>query len=375
MSDTLHIVCLDAPSPPDYGGAIDMFYKIKALAEIGKKVILHYFAYQSHRNAGELEAYCSAVYAYERKSFIRSVSLSSPFIVESRINKQLVGRLNKDRYPILLEGLHCAGLIPLIEKNERVILRMHNEEVAYYKHLAATEKDLPKKLYYKTESLLIDRFQRNLDKSILLACLSETDLDVFKNKFGFRNLFFLPCFLPWQGVTSLTGTGDYCLYHGNLSVAENKEAAHWLIRNVFSQVAVPLVVTGSGIPPSLYRLAKKHANIRLINNPPIDEINALVRDAHIHVLPSMNRTGVKLKLLNALLNGRFCITNEAGVRGSKIEESVVVAEDAVQWQEAVTRLMQESFTQEDKEKRAVVLALYNNKENARLLSEQWTHYR
>ncbi|RYZ50796.1 MAG: mannosyltransferase, partial [Chitinophagaceae bacterium] len=219
MSDTLHIVCLDAPSPPDYGGAIDMFYKIRSLAQIGKKIILHYFAYQPHRGTGGLEAYCTAVYAYERKSFFSSLSLSSPFIVESRISKQLVDRLNNDRHPILLEGLHCSGIIPLIEKNERVILRMHNEEAAYYKHLAATEKAFLKKLYYKTESWLIDRFQHNLDKSVLLACLSETDMDIFSNHYQFRKLFFLPCFLPWQQVNCLTGKGEYCLYHGNLSVA------------------------------------------------------------------------------------------------------------------------------------------------------------
>lgn len=375
MSDTIHIVCLDAPSPPDYGGAIDMFYKIKSLAEIGKNVILHYYAYNGSRNTSGLNSYCSAIYAYERKSFVSSLSLSTPFIVESRINSQLVNRLNNDRYPVLLEGLHCAGLIPLIYKSERVILRMHNEEAAYYKHLAATEKAWLKKLYYKTESLLINRFQKNMDKSLSLACLSETDMTVFRQQYHFRNLFFLPCFLPWQQVNSLTGKGEYCLYHGNLSVAENNEAASWLIRNVFRQVSEPFVIAGKGIPSSLVNLAKKYGNIRLVNNPPIDEINALVRDAHVNVLPSMNRTGVKLKLLNALLNGRFCVTNDHGIRGSRIEKGVLVATDAEAWQTTIKSLMQKDFSSEDKQERDAVLALYNNKENARILSEQWKHYR
>ena len=165
------------------------------------------------------------------------------------------------------------------------------------------------------------------------------------------------------------------MYHGNLSVAENKEAAAWLIRNVFSLVNVPFVIAGKGIPSSIVNLAKKHGNIRLVNNPPIDEINAMVRDAHINVLPSMNRTGVKLKLLNALLNGRFCVTNEPGIRGSRIEKGVTVATEVAAWQTTITSLMQKEFSLEDKQEKDAVLALYNNKENARILSEQWKHYR
>ena len=45
----LHIICLDAPSPPNYGGAIDMYYKIRALALAGTRIILHYFAYREGR--------------------------------------------------------------------------------------------------------------------------------------------------------------------------------------------------------------------------------------------------------------------------------------------------------------------------------------
>ena len=35
MNKKLYIVCLDAPAPADYGGAIDMYYKIEALAQKG----------------------------------------------------------------------------------------------------------------------------------------------------------------------------------------------------------------------------------------------------------------------------------------------------------------------------------------------------
>jgi hypothetical protein len=88
----------------------------------------------------------------------------------------------------------------------------------------------------------------------------------------------------------------------------------------------------------------------------------------------MNNTGVKLKLLNALLNGRHCITNYNGVKGSQINEGLVI-EDAVQrWITAIKTLMQHTFTITDIEKRKQILALYNNQQNAAKLNALWKHY-
>src|SRR5437588_7975624 len=35
-----------------------------------------------------------------------------------------------------------------------------------------------------------------LDKTVKLACLSETDMMVFEKKYFFQNVQFIPCFIP-----------------------------------------------------------------------------------------------------------------------------------------------------------------------------------
>ncbi len=371
MGDTIHIVCLDAPSPPDYGGAIDMFYKIEALHQIGKKIILHYFDYRSGRNADALEKSCAAIYRYKRKTFWRALPLSRPYIVSSRENNDLIRRLNQDHFPVLLEGIHCAGIIPGLNNKQRAVIRLHNEEASYYEHLAETEKKWLNRLYLLQESRLLERYQKDLEKDIPLACLSQTDLQVMGEQFCFNNLSFVPCFLPWQDVRSQIGRGGYCLYHGNMSVPENNAAAHWLIDHVFSKMRVPLVIAGNGIDAALMKNCESYPNVRLINNPSIAAIDDLVRNAHVHVLPSLNNTGVKLKLLNALLNGRFCVANNKGVSGSKIESGIVVKENGDEWVAAIQELMTRSFTPEDKNERYKLLALYDNRKNAKKLSALW----
>ena len=37
----LHVVAFDVPYPANYGGVIDIFYKVQALSEAGVKVHLH----------------------------------------------------------------------------------------------------------------------------------------------------------------------------------------------------------------------------------------------------------------------------------------------------------------------------------------------
>ncbi|MGB5007029.1 MAG: mannosyltransferase, partial [Ferruginibacter sp.] len=87
-----------------------------------------------------------------------------------------------------------------------------------------------------------------------------------------------------------------------------------------------------------------------------------------HVLPSFNNTGIKLKLLNAVFNGRHCLVNKAGVEGSGLETLCHIAEDALSFQQKIQELYQLPFTNEDLEKRQSLLqATYNNEKNAREL--------
>lgn len=363
MSDHLHIVCLDAPAPPDYGGAIDMYYKIVALAQTGKKIILHYFDYKPGRGVQGLEPYCAAIHAYPRKNFF-SGPFSLPYIVRSRSNKELIGRLNADDHPILLEGLHTSGIIKYLKRPERAVIRMHNEEAAYYGRLVPNEKNLLRRVYFGNEASALKRYYKQLPRKVKMACLSNSDIDVLRNQYGFQDLHFIPCFVPWTLQPVQPDKGSYCLYHGNLGVPENDAAAIWLVTKVFSALDIPFVIAGKNPSAKLMALCKKYRHVRLIPEPPIDELAVLVRDAQVNVLPSLNTTGVKLKLLHSLFTGRFCVVNQNGVAGSGIEQGVTVAETPEEFREAIRLHYEELFTETHLQQRAESLHLYNNARNA-----------
>ncbi len=48
-------------------------------------------------------------------------------------------------------------------------------------------------------------------------------------------------------------------------------------------------------------------------------MDELIKKAHIHLLPSYNKTGIKIKLLHALFMGRFVVTNPRAVEENGLE--------------------------------------------------------
>jgi glycosyltransferase involved in cell wall biosynthesis len=367
----LHIVCLDVPWPPDYGGAIDMMNRIILFKKTGVAIHLHYFMYNERGTPNELNQYCEKIYIYERKTGSRGLSAKLPYIVASRINDQLAQNLKRDNYPILLEGIHCTGVLPQLDcSNRNVVVRMHNDESTYYRELARAERSFWKKIHFRNESRMIEKYTRRLPDNPVYACITKDDAHRLARTGHLHNVKYLPAFPSWQQVNSIEGLGNFCLYHGNLSVAENEEAAMWLLCNVFSRIKKPFVIAGKNPSKRLKKMAHLYQHTCLVANPGDAELNDLIRKAHINILPCFNRniTGMRLKLLHVLFEGRHCLVNEPMVSGTGLEGACHIATTAGAFASVITQLYHQPFTSEEIELRKHLLGdTYNNEKNIRQL--------
>lgn len=374
MNKHLHIVCLDTPWPADYGGAIDMMNRIMTLHELGIKIRLHYFSYNDRGTPNELNQFCESIHVYERETFKKSFSLKLPFIVSSRINEELVRNLSADNYPILLEGIHCTGILREMDISSRkVVVRMHNEESVYYKELARVEHSFAKKLYFFNESRLLKKYSEHLPKDCTYACVSGNDIHALKDIYHLDNVRFLPTFPTWQEVNSEEGQGNFCLYHGNLSVPENEKAALWLLCNVVTKARAPFIIAGKKPSKRLLKVAELCQHTCLVADPSETEMNDLIRKAHIHVLPCFNKevTGIRLKLLHALFEGRHCVVNEPMVSGTGLEDACHIGNNANAFASIIMQLYHQPFTREEQILRKQLLGnTYDNTKNTRELI-QW----
>lgn len=321
----LHIVSFDVPWPADYGGVIDVYYKVKALAELGVRVHLHCFEY-GRGEAPELAAICESVHYYKRDTGKHQLLNSLPYVVLSRRSEQLVDHLCKDDHPILFEGLHsCYHLGDHRLHGRRRLVRTHNVEHDYYAALALAERGTFKRTYFVQEARKLRKFETVLSEADMILAISPNDQRHFSSHFN--NVRHVPAFHPSAQVDVPEGLGDFCLYHGALSVPENDKAALYLVNEVFRGLPVPLVIAGRGASPELRAAAGRANNVKLRQNIPTDEITALVRAAQVNVLPTFQATGIKLKLLLCLFIGRHVVCNTPMVQDTGLEELCRVHDD------------------------------------------------
>lgn len=346
MDHFLNIIAFNIPWPPNYGGVIDVYYKMKALREQGVKILLHCFEYE-RPHAPELESLCEKVYYYKRRTGLLANMTVLPYNVYSRKDPELLARLLENDYPILFDGLHCCYYLndPRL-KNRKKIYREANIEHDYYRHLAKAETSWIKKCFFGVEAARFERFQPVLSHTDLMVVVSTTDRDYLQRVFPDKRVKYMPCYHGNDGVTIRPGISDFILYHGKLSVTENTKAALYLIRHVFCKLHYPCIIAGMNPPDSLRQAAAPYPHISIEANPSAERMEWLIREAQIHMLVTFQATGLKLKLLNSLFAGRHTVVNREMVTGSGLDALCHIADTPDKMVETCTLLMQKPFTEE-----------------------------
>jgi hypothetical protein len=354
----VHLVAFDIPYPANYGGVIDIFHKIRWFHKKGIQVHLHTFEYHRKPSA-ELEKICTTVYYYQRNMNPFLLFHPQPFISVSRFNKSLLKRLIADDIPVILEGLHTAIYIPeLVKHGKKCIVRTHNIEHEYYYKLGWSEKRLFKKWYLQIESFKLKKFEKILQQVNNIACISPADTIYFRKKYG--KGMWIPPFHSFDQLLTIKGFGKYILYHGNLDVAENNEAAIFLVKNVFSKLSLDCIIAGNKASAELKQEVEKFPNISLIDHPEDEVLQQLIVNAHVHVLPTFQATGIKIKLITALFSGRFVVVNTPMVDQTELQSVCFVKDRPEEMIESINELMTREFDDKRIEERINKLQQYSN---------------
>ena len=340
----LHIVAFDVPFPANYGGVIDIFNRIKSLSEAGVDIILHAFVY-NRPESEELLKYCSKVFYYQRHRGLTDFFSTTPYIVKTRRNEQLLQNLLSDSAPILFEGIHCTAFLdhPLLQDRFKLV-RIHNIEHEYYFHLAKAEHHVLRKLYNLIESLKLRAHDRILQYANAIVTISPNDYDYYNEQYS--NVECISSSHSPGIMSCQTGEGAYILYHGKLSVPENEKAVVYLLKEVFSKSKIPFIIAGMNPGKRLRRMVKKYANVTLIPNPKEDAMLNLIREAHINLMVTFQATGLKLKLLKSLYNGRFCVVNNDMVAGTGLEPLCYIEDEPQKLIKLIDDLMLQTFSED-----------------------------
>ena len=365
----LHVVSFQVPYPPSYGGIIDVYYKLKALKDAGARITLHTYRYRCDE-ATELSDVADTVHYYKRDTGFGSMLSAKPYIVYSRRNRELLQRLTADRRPILFEGLYtCLFLDHPALRDRLKIVRTHNVEHDYYRHLAAAGgESLWRRLYYRMEAIKLRHYEPILRHADAILAITPADRDYFASVCPGVNVHWVPCFHDDLPATDESGTDPYILYHGNLSVDENVRAASYIIDHIMPLASGRYRFIFAGKNPSTtFGNRAKAVGADLIANPDQATMDSLISRARINLLPTFQDTGIKLKLINALhLGNGHCVVNTPMLTDSALAGLCTVTDTPSETMAAIDRLWSTPPSAEALDERIRYLnTTYNNADNAR----------
>jgi len=364
----LNIIALNIPWPPNYGGVIDIFYKVMALHALDVKITLHCFEYE-RKASRELELLCENVYYYKRQTGLKSNFTFLPYNVYSRKNEELIRNLLKNDYPILFEGLHsCYYISDDRLKNRKKIFRECNIEHDYYYYLFQSTNHPVKKLFFLIEALRFKIYQSIVKYADLIISVSTEDQTYLQKTFPEKHIEFVPCFHKNEEITTIPGKSDFILYHGKLSVFENEKAVLFLIHKVFSKLPYTCIIAGMDPSDKIKNAAKPFPNIIIEANPDENRMDYLIHHAQISTLITFQATGLKLKLLNSLFAGRHTLVNSHMLAGSGLEALCFIENTPEQMIRCCHQLMAKPFDQETiKGRENYLFPTYSNKYQAERL--------
>lgn len=362
LSFFLHIISFNIPFPSDYGGVIDVFHKIRTLDKLDVKVICHCFQYGRARSK-ELENICEKVYYYPRKTGFSYQLNFRPYIIQTRNSRELLHNISKDPYPVLFEGLHTTYFLSNKELAGKIkIVRAHNIEHKYYFKLSTSEKKFSKKLFFIFETLKLYFAEKKLRHADVVAAISPPENEYYKR--NYRNSILLNPFHSNDAVRSIPGFGKYILYHGNLSVPENAKAVDYLLNKIVPGIDYPLVIAGKKPDPKLVRKIERSKKVTLVASPSDREMQSLIQKSHINIVFSFQDTGIKLKLIESLFNGRHCICNKTVIKGTGLEDLCHLANSPMEFIIQIKKLLDTEFSESMISIRKTYLQTYMNEFNA-----------
>jgi hypothetical protein len=357
----LHIISFDNPFPPDYGGVIDVFYKIKSLHALGFTIHLHCFYDERNQVSDALKAITETIHLYKKNRNPLFLFSPIPFGIKSRFHKDLIQNLQAVEAPVLFEGLQSTMILHKMKMPNKKYLRLHNLESNFYSGMHRSETNWLKKWMYYLEIGKYLKYEKQLQDFEQVFTLSVYENDMVKN--WTDKVSYIPVFHGNSEAATLSEHGEFALYHGDLRLPDNKKAVEFLVR-VFQQIPdYTLVIASSNGEDFVKPLLKNASNVSFVSIENETQLASLLEKAHINVLLSFQKSGTKLKLINSLFKSRFCLINENMVDDTGILQLCELAVTEAQFVAKINVLKDQPYL--DNTRRSEVLsAVLNDTKNA-----------
>lgn len=349
------------PFPTDSGGKLVAFHYFAGLAARGHRmtIVAPLRRPGDAASAAEMRGYgevvLTAVPRRTRASLLPTVlSRGESFRVARHRFREVEASLRRVVRPgshdvALIDSLFTAYLIPIIRDLApaiRVVLLQHNVESLLVRRYARLAGPLVRVAGWVESERLLRAERAALEGANRVIALSGTDRDELKKICPRARVSVVP-----PGVRTYPGAEieppahpRRCLFLGSYRWAPNREAARWLLEDVFPRVLtrVPdaeLALAGEAPTREIRSFAGKRCGVRVLGH--VADAAAAVRSSAVSMAPIRVGSGIRLKILEAFANERPVVTTSIGCEGLPVRdgEHLLVANTTETFADAVVSVL------------------------------------
>jgi polysaccharide biosynthesis protein PslH len=331
-------LCTKVPYPPKDGGAEGIYVFTKAFASLGHSVdILAVNPPKHYISESELDNLPSNVRIYPVyintnvnlfKALRNLVFSGMPYHVERFFHHTYVQHLieilkNNGPDIIQLEGIYLCPYIPLIRKliHSKIILRAHNIENILWQNIAENETNFFKKVYLKFQARRLKQYEINQISLIDgVTTVTENDFFILNSYRDNLNVEVVPFGVEIDTQASAhTAVNQKELYFlGSLDWMPNQEAIQWFVDEAWPQIqkkipSMVLHIAGRNAPKWLADYL--HNQKGVVFHGEITDAKAFSDQFNIMVAPLFSGSGIRVKIIDAMLHGKVVIASSKAIDG------------------------------------------------------------
>lgn len=378
-SKTLLYINTDFVYPPNHGGRVDMWNRIRALVEIGYSVDLVCTVKErpEEKYIRHVEQVVHKLYLCDRKNRLIDMLDPSPLQLVSR--KKLADIRFEKKYDFLFIG-DTADLYILRNETlqyDKAILYMSNDNAVYFRALGKSEHNLLKKLYYWIES---KKFRYADKKAVLsirnVAFISYEEAERYKKLYPNINAVFLPAAVDLDCKTRQLDNKTVLII-GSLFMTNNRDALEFYVSQVHpiltqKDAEYRLIIAGNSRGEDiswLYDICKPYSNIKIYDSP--RDLEFIYASGTVFVNPMRFGAGVKLKTVNAVINGLPVVSTTIGNEGTGLmdKKHIFIADTAKDMAARINEIFAMKYEQKQQIVGSAQKYLLNQYDQKKSLSE------
>lgn len=345
------IVAGEFPYPANHGGIVDIWKRMNAFKKMNFSIDLMVTVKEnpSREQIREVERVVQNIFIVKRSNKVSYIFKKLPLQINSRKTLEKFQMNNKIYDWVILEGECTLAILSNKSlKYKKIILRMHNDESKYFRELSKSSQTWFKKFYYLSESYKFSwgepYFIQQIE-NIMFISLDEKQR--YTSKYNIKNACFLPPAIDLK-FYSRPLNNKTVLFIGSLFMINNQEAIRYYIKYIHPQLNdiknYKFIIAGNNRNESLdwlYDLKSQFSNIYIYESP--KDLSEIYEMSTVFVNPMLHGAGVKVKTIEAIVNGLPVISTTVGCEGTGLmhQRHILISDDCDEYAKYIRNVLED----------------------------------